>query len=311
MTSASRPGSQAGPSPRVIRIGREEVTEHLTGLQAAECPFWDGSGQDLWLVDMAAPSLIRLHPETGEKTVWPMPEAIGSFALCETDGKAIVALAGGLFILDLGSGALRLFARPEPEGSENRLNDGKASPEGRFWVGGMNLSTPRRAAAGLFRIDPDGAWTRVLDGIITSNGLAWSADGRRMFHSDSRGETLRSFDYEPATGDISGARTLARLSDSEGRPDGGTIDAEGCYWSAGASASCLNRFAADGTLAERYILPVAAPSMLCFGGPDFDRIFVTSLSVAKGGVTETGRVISFPAPVRGLAGHRFRLEAPP
>jgi len=52
----------------------------------------------------------------------------------------------------------------------------------------------------------------------------------------------------PATGAIANRRRRATLSDADGRPDGGATDAEGCYWSAGVSAACLNRFSATGEL---------------------------------------------------------------
>ncbi|WP_426129930.1 SMP-30/gluconolactonase/LRE family protein [Pararhizobium sp. PWRC1-1] len=178
--------------------------------------------------------------------------------------------------------------------------------EGRFWVGSISETTPRRPEGALYRIDHDGHCMRMLDGLFTSNGLAWSADGRRMFHSDSRGQIIRVFDYDPETGEISSGRVLARPSETEGRPDGGTVDSEGSYWTAGAWAGCLNRFSPEGQLLERQILPVAAPSMLCFGGPFLDQVFVTSLSrdTAKG--SETGQLLSFSSKVVGLPGHRFR-----
>jgi len=278
---------------------------HLEGLQAAESPFWDAVSGCVWLVDMLAPALIRVDPQSDATRIWPMPETIGSFALCE-GGGAIVALRSGVFLYDFETERLTLIARPEAARPENRLNDGKASPEGRFWVGSMSETSPRRPEGALYRIDHDGRCTRVLDGLFTSNGLAWSADGRRMFHSDSRGQIIRAFDYDPETGEISSGRVLARPSETEGRPDGGTVDSEGCYWSAGASAGCLNRFSPEGQLLERQILPIAAPSMLCFGGPALDQVFVTSLSrnTAKG--SETGQLLSFSSKVVGLPGHRFR-----
>lgn len=279
----------------------ETYETHLDGLIAPESPFWDAESGCIWLVDMSRPALIRTHPETGETQTWNMPETIGSFALCE-GGGAIVALRSGVYLLDLDADRLTPFATPEPDRPDNRLNDGKASPEGRFWVGSMNLSDPRRPDAALYRIDPDGRCTRMLDGLYTSNGLAWSADGRRMFHSDSRGQILQVFDYDPVDGSLSNGRVIARPGEGDGRPDGGTVDGNGYYWSAGASAGCLNRFSDTGHLAEKIQLPVSAPSMMCFGGSTLERAFVTSLSQEQ----ETGRLISFATRARGLQGHRFR-----
>lgn len=278
---------------------------HLDGLQAAESPFWDETTGSVCLVDMLAPALIRVDPVSGNSDVWPMPEIIGSFALCK-GGGAIVALRSGVFLFNFDDGRLTLIARPEPDRPENRLNDGKASPEGRFWIGSMNVGTPRRPEGALYRIDHDGSCTKVLDGLYTSNGLAWSPDGRRMFHSDSRAQIIRVFDYDPATGEISSGRVVSCPTEADGRPDGGAIDSEGFYWSAGVSAGCLNRYSPEGRLIERHKLPVASPSMMCFGGHAYDRLFVTSLSHESPTGRDCGRLISFPATVPGLPGHRFR-----
>ncbi|MDR3494513.1 MAG: SMP-30/gluconolactonase/LRE family protein [Ancalomicrobiaceae bacterium] len=295
----------SAPAPTLRSVPASACREHVASLQGGESPFWDLESRSVWLVDMYAPALLRVTPQSGAIRTWPMPCVIGSFALCD-DGGVLVALRDGVYRMNLEREALTLVARPDPDRIDNRLNDGKASPEGRFWVGSMNESTPRRPEAALYRVDLDGRCTRVLDGLYTSNGLAWSPDGRKMYHSDSRGRILRVFDYDPASGDISSGRLIADLSEREGRPDGGTVDAEGCYWSAGTSAGVLNRFDPDGRLVERYHLPVAAPSMVCFGGADLLTLFVTSLAVCVAGRNEPGRLISFQAPVPGLPGHRFR-----
>ena len=59
-----------------------------------------------------------------------------------------------------------------------------------------------------------------IEGLV-SNGLAFSPDGRTMFHSDSRGPWIDCWDFDPETGAISGRRRFADLDDATGRPDGG------------------------------------------------------------------------------------------
>jgi sugar lactone lactonase YvrE len=117
----------------------------------------------------------------------------------------------------------------------------------------------------------------MVDGLIVSNGLAWTADGRTMFHSDSKGQVIWAYDHDPATGEIANRREVARPSEAQGRPDGAATDVEGCYWSAGISAGVLNRWTPDGRLDRQIPLPCVAPTMPCFGGPDMRTIHVTSL----------------------------------
>ncbi|HSK40203.1 MAG TPA: SMP-30/gluconolactonase/LRE family protein, partial [Arenibaculum sp.] len=207
---------------------------------------------------------------------WTMPQSIGSFGLRERGG-AVVALRNGFHLFDFETGRLTFLTDPEADRPGNRFNDGKVSPDGRFWAGTMDEETLSRPVAALYRLDPDGSCRRMLDGLIVSNGLAWGADGRTMFHSDSKGQVICAYDYDPETGGIANRRVIARPSEEVGRPDGAAMDMEGCYWSAGISAGVLNRWAPDGRLDRQIPLPCAAPTMPCFGGPDMKTIFMTSL----------------------------------
>jgi sugar lactone lactonase YvrE len=244
--------------------------------ELGECPVWSAEEQALYWVDVRAPALHRLDPATGGTRTWPLPRRVGSFGLRESGG-AVVALVEGFHLLDLDTGALTFLTGPDAHVPGTRFNDGKVSPEGRFWAGTMDEESLSRPIAALYRLDPDGGVHRVVDGLIVSNGLAWSADGRTMFHSDSKGTVIWTYDYDPEHGTVANRRVLARPGEEVGRPDGAATDVEGFYWSAGISAGVLNRWAPDGRLDRSIPLPCSNPTMPCFGGPDLRTIFVTSL----------------------------------
>lgn len=243
--------------------------------ELGECPVWSAAEGALYWIDIHAPALHRLDVGSGASRSWPMPSRIGSFGLRKSGG-AVVALVDGFHRLDLDTGALSFVAGPEHVAG-TRFNDGKVSPDGRFFAGTMDEEALSRPIAALFRLDPDGSVHRVVDGLIVSNGLAWTADGRTMFHSDSKAQTIWAYDYDPGDGTLSDRRVLARPTEEIGRPDGAAADVEGCYWSAGISAGVLNRWAPDGSLDRTIALPCSNPTMPCFGGPDLKTIFVTSL----------------------------------
>jgi sugar lactone lactonase YvrE len=243
--------------------------------QLGESPVWSTEEQALYWVDILAPALHRLDPATGATRSWPLPQAIGSFGLCESGG-AVLALRDGFYRFDFDSAELRYIGGPQvPDGV--RFNDGKVSPEGRFFAGTMDEECLSRPLGALYRLDPDGSCNQVLDGLIVANGLAWSADGKRLCHSDSKGKFIRCYDYDPASGALSNPSVLARPDEKVGRPDGAAMDLEGYYWSAGISAGVLNRWAPDGRLDRRIELPCACPTMPCFGGPELKTLYVTSL----------------------------------
>ena len=62
----------------------------------------------------------------------------------------------------------------------------------------------------------------------------------------------------------------------EGGPDGMTVDAEGCVWSARWGGSCLVRYRPDGTEERSIEFPAKKVSSVIFGGPDYADIYVTT-----------------------------------
>jgi sugar lactone lactonase YvrE len=241
-----------------------------------ESPVWSAEEQALYWVDIIGATLNRLDPATGATQTWSMPESIGSCGL-RAGGGAVVALRNGFHLFDFGTERLTFLSDPEADEPRTRFNDGKVSPDGRFWAGTMDDNPDRQPIGALYRLDPDHSVHKMIDGLIVSNGLAWSADGRTMFHSDSRGQVINAYDYDLAAGAIANKRVIARPTEEIGRPDGGAADMAGFYWSAGISAGVLNRWAPDGRLDRQIPLPCAAPTMPCFGGPDMKTIFITSL----------------------------------
>ncbi len=245
--------------------------------ELGEGPVWSAEEQALYWVDILAPSLNWLKPATGETRSWPLPQSVGSFGLREKGG-AVLALRNGFHHFDFDSGELTFICDPESDKPGNRFNDGKVSPDGRFWAGTMDEEQLKRPTGALYRLDPDGSCHKMVEDLIVSNGLAWTADGRTMYHSDSKGKVIYAYDYDTTSGAIANRRVIAQPNEDVGRPDGAAVDVEGYYWSAGISAGVLNRWAPDGRLDRQISLPCVAPTCPCFGGPDMKTIFITSLS---------------------------------
>ncbi|MEL3892061.1 SMP-30/gluconolactonase/LRE family protein [Ferrovibrio sp. MS7] len=273
-------------------------------LQIGESPVWDEQRQCLWFVDILAPAILRYDWASRSLADSAMPSAVGSIGLA-SQGELVVALRSGVHLFNPDTGALRFLVQPEPDRPMNRLNDGKVGPDGCFWIGSIHDASPRQPTAALYRVTPEGKSQLVLDDLKASNGLAWSPDGGILYHADTRGPYIASYAFDRATGALSERRLLRECDEASGLPDGAAVDAEGCYWSAGVSAGCLNKLAPDGRLLDSIKLPVAAPTMPCFGGPDLRTVFVTSL--AKN--AEPGSLISFRVETPGLLSPRFQVAA--
>jgi sugar lactone lactonase YvrE len=242
----------------------------------AESPVWDALNNTLYWCDIVSGEVHAIHLSSRKHRYWRFNGPVGSVGLAQS-GRLVVAIADTVHFFDPVREKLTQLARVLNDWPTQRLNDGKVGPDGAFWVGSMDDRPDKEPIAALYRVTADGRVRHVIARLKVSNGLAWSCDGRVMFHSDSRGSWIDRWEFDPATGEIGSRVRLCWLTDKDGRPDGAATDAANRYWSAGVSAGCLNCFDMDGRRRQRAALPIPAPTMVCFGGPDMCTLFVTSM----------------------------------
>ncbi|MGX1496007.1 sugar lactone lactonase YvrE [Labrenzia sp. MBR-25] len=247
-----------------------------TTYQLAECPTWDDRLNRLLWADIQGRSIQSMDWASREITTWHFDNEVGSFGLTDDD-RLIVSVWDKVVLFDPASGSSELLAEVQADEPRTRLNDGKVGPDGAFWVGTMDTSSPREPIAGLYRVDSSGDVAEIRDELQCSNGLAWTPDGTYMYHSDTSPGWIECYGFDPQTGALGSKMLYAQQTNDTGRPDGATVDTEGNYWSAGVSAGVLNCFAPDGNLLQAIKLPVDKPTMPCFCGPDLDHLIVTSI----------------------------------
>jgi sugar lactone lactonase YvrE len=278
--------------------------------ELGECPIWDADEQALFFVDIKGRALHRFHPATGEHAVMMMPEEIGCIGL-RKGGGFVAGFRSGLWLLDpQGRRESKLADNPE-DLRTSRFNDGRVDPAGRFLAGTIDeLKDGGRAH--LYRYDRRGL-AELAGGLLTSNGVAFSPDGRTLYHSDTPTFTVWRYAYDSATGQATDKTLFVRLRPSEadrGRPDGAAVDAEGCYWTALFEGGRIQRYAPDGRLLAEYPVPARCPTMIGFAGADLKTLYVTS---ARTGRTDdeleafphSGSLFSMPVDVPGLPETRF------
>lgn len=281
------------------------------GARLGEGPRWHGGERRLYWVDIEARELHRFDPATGVDERRGFADPVGCFAFVE-GGGLLLAMKSGFALLDGWDGDLQPFgAQIFADRPDIRFNDGRTDPAGRFWAGSVNMAKSAHDAA-LYRLDGDASVTEIEGGMLTCNGAAFSADGRRFFHADTPSHALRAYDCDPETGALSSRHILHQFVHGTGRPDGGSFDAEGCYWSALFDGSRVVRLAPDGTILSEVALPTKRPTMIAFGGDDLRTAYVTS---ARAGLTDeelaaqphAGAIFSFRVDVPGLAEVPFRI----
>jgi sugar lactone lactonase YvrE len=258
------------------RISAELVLDARARL--GEGPFWDERGRRLGWVDILDAKVHWYDPATGEDTAVDVGEHIGA-AAPRRDGGLVLAVASGFALLD-DDGRVTPVADLAKPGV--RMNDGKADPRGRFLAGTMAYDeTP--GAGTLYALDPDRRVRTLVEGVTVSNGLAWSADGGTLYYIDTPTRGVDAFDYDLDGGDVANRRRVITIPESDGWPDGMTIDDEGHLWVAFWEGSAVRRYAADGSLLAVVELPVTRVTSCAFGGPDRGDLYITSAQPAGGG----------------------------
>lgn len=281
------------------------------GNYMSESPVWSVESQTLyWINCEDSPEIHCWRPKSGERRIWPMPERVGGVVLKQGGNTALVVLADGVYEFDLRSGALELIVRSPMKHAA--LHECACDRSGRLWVGAIDhrIDKPDMLPGGgsLFRLDGN-RLVPVLEGVSCSNGLAFSPDGKTLYHTDAPTGVIEAYSLD-SSGSLSNRRQFVRLQPGEGFCDGATVDAEGGYWAALVFGGALRRYLPDGTLDLEVRLPFDNPTKVAFGGEDLQTLYITTTRMVLGaqppkGQEMLGEIYSFRPGVKGLPEPQF------
>jgi D-xylono/L-arabinono-1,4-lactonase len=237
-----------------------------------EGPLWHADEKRLYWLDIRRGRVHAFTPGTGVAEVVYEGERIGGMTV-QANASLLFLLPGGR-IASWGVGGLRLLAEIEPDYERGRrFNDAVADARGRVYAGtySEDVRTGR-----LYCIERDGrAWT-VLDEVRTSNGMAFTLNGRHLYHTETRAGCIRLGEHDQVTGRLDNWRTFTEVAERDGMPDGLALDQAGYVWSARFGAGVVIRYAPDGTEVERVSLPTPRVTSIAFGGDALEDLYITT-----------------------------------
>jgi len=207
-------------------------------------------------------------------------QVIGTIVPTGNDETVIAAMSRGVCEVNLSTGRLvRFLGQREGELPENRWNDGKCDSQGRLWVGSMNAFCGAPSGS-LWSVTQSGEWQHHVEGVTVSNGLVWSKDSKTFWYIDTPTLRIDAFDFDVEAGTISNRRPAVAFEDSNGYPDGCTIDSEDMIWVAMWEGSAVLRVdPVAGRILGKVEIPGANQVTSCaFGGRNLDQLFVTTAS---------------------------------
>ncbi len=243
--------------------------------ELGEGPLYLPAHDRLLFVDIKRCTLHAWDAAIQRHRSWALPDYI-CWLVPRRDGDG--------FMAGLRDSVVRLWLEPELRiepvlrvvdgAAGQRLNDAKADPQGRLWLGSMHNTDYQQAVGKLFRLDP-GLQLQVADeGYHICNGPTFAPDGSALYHSDSFLDL--TYRYPLAADGSLGTREVWRRYTDGGSPDGMQADSEGCIWVATWGGKRVCRFSPQGELLAEVTLPTSHPASLAFGGEDLRTLYITT-----------------------------------
>jgi L-arabinonolactonase len=242
-----------------------------------ESVVWDEARQRLYFVDCAAQMLHWL--DDGDDVPHALrPPSMPAGIVPTTDGRLVAVLHDGLHVIDPDAGSCDLLVTYPPE-LDGRGNDACADLAGNLITGKLNIGPDPGSA---WWYSATSGWKQIDDDISNTNGPAVGVVGGEMtlIIGDTAADYF-AYPYEPETGTVGPRRVFGDVSSLDGRPDGATLDEDGGLWCALYDGGQLVRFTTDG-LDRTIPAGVENPTDVTFGGPNLDRLYMTSIASAGG-----------------------------
>lgn len=269
-----------------------------TKAMLGEGPIWDAHTQTLYWLD-----ILNKRIYANDNLLAELDEFIGCIALRQ-NGGLILTKRFSFWTLDQtqdkpDSVRTALLQTLTAEPTNNRFNDGKCDPRGRFLAGTMDMNETNPTGS-LYSFDGKSA-AKILSSVTISNGMAWSPDHKTFYYIDTPTRTVRAFDYDLEIGAIANPRKAIYVPESLGWPDGMTSDTQGNLWIALWGGAKMTKWNPNtGELLEQIPIPAKNVSSCVFGGKNLNELYITSARVGLDEAT----LQQYP-----LTGGVFRLEA--
>ena len=250
------------------------MEELATGYGLIEGPVWDDA-RGLIFSDVVNGG-VRALSESGEiSSIVPKRRGVGGMAPHAAGGLVI---GGREIIFESFDGETHsTFLTPDVTDVAIGFNDLTTDQAGRIWVGSLafRVILGEEVRPGhLHVIDLDGSARTVSDGIILTNGMAFSPDGKSLYHCDARADLIRVYDVTP-NAEVVGWRVFAEITGAS-TPDGMAVAEDGSVWVAIADGGKVMVFEPDGSIRAEIPTPLPMVTSVCFGGADLQDFYIVT-----------------------------------
>ena len=236
-----------------------------------EGPLWHPLREQFFWFDIIGQKLLT-RTEAGVDE-WQFDEHVSAAGWIDHD-TLLIASETSLSTLDLTTGETTYVCALEADNPKTRSNDGRADPQGGFWIGTMGFDCEENYGA-IYRYYR-GELRKLYSDITVSNAICFSPDGRTAYYADTPRETI----YRVALDDEGWPAGAPQVHVAGAtHPDGAVIDAEGNMWNAIWGGHGITVYSPEGEKLRHYALPAAQTTCPAFGGPEGTTLYVTSAQI--------------------------------
>ncbi|MEP2531371.1 SMP-30/gluconolactonase/LRE family protein [Shimia sp.] len=273
-----------------------------------EGPLWHPRRSQFFWFDILGKRLMS--QKGGAQVSWQFDEYVSAAGWVDED-TLIVASETGLWRFDLATGDKALLVALEADNPVTRSNDGRADPQGGFWIGTMGFDAEPGAGA-IYRLYK-GELRTVVPNVTISNSICFALDGKTAYYSDTPTRQIMQLALDPETGwPVGTASVFVDLTEDALNPDGAVVDAQGVMWCAQWGAGRVAAYGQDGRLMRAVAFPATQTTCPAFGGDDLTTLFCTSANVGitpedQASTPEHGMTFMSQGVAKGQEEHRVLL----
>ncbi|OOC56202.1 MULTISPECIES: SMP-30/gluconolactonase/LRE family protein [Nocardiopsis] len=272
------------------------------GCRWTEGPLYLPAWRQVVFSDIPNDRMLRWDEQTGAVGLFRSPAGHSNGNTLDREGRLVTCEQGNRRVTRTEhDGTVTVIADRFGGRRLNSPNDAVVGSDGSVWFSDPDFGITsdyegHRAeseigARNVYRVDPVTAEVRIAaDGFRGPNGLVLSADGRRLYVSDTVANHIRVFGVRE-DGTLTDGEVFTEAAGDGSRFDNIRFDDEGRLWAAAMDGG-VHCYAPDGTLIGRIRVPETV-SNIAFGGPKNNVLFITattSLYSLMLGVTGARRV---------------------
>ncbi len=268
-----------------------------TQCQLGEGPLWHPIRQQLFWFDILG---RRLHTKAEH---WQFDTYVSAAGWID-DTSLLIATDTALRHFDLTTGDHYVLTPLEADNPFTRSNDGRADPQGGFWIGTMGIDAEDDAGA-IYRYYR-GELRQLFAPITISNAICFSPDGTTAYFTDTPTQKIMRVTLDAEGWPKNDPQVHIDLTGTDFRPDGAVVDASGNLWNAQWGVGRIAGYNPQGAFIESYSFAAAQTSCPAFGGSDLTTLYCTSAAVGVKG-PEQGKTFAVQTRYKGQAEHQVIL----